>query len=118
MIETPAKEVMGTKEAAKFLGLHPVTMLGLAPTLGRKVGRLWKFTKRRLLEYLEAGEPALQGGATTASSRTAAALGTAISTSAPGRTPDASSAVAARPTERKRGNGAPGSRTRPGGRHV
>ncbi len=50
------KEVLTAEEAAEFLGFNPVTVrqkarLGEIP--GRKVGKEWRFSRRRLLEWLE-----------------------------------------------------------------
>jgi excisionase family DNA binding protein len=53
------KEVLTAEEAADFLGFNPVTVrqkarLGEIP--GRKIGKEWRFSRRRLLEWLEEGD--------------------------------------------------------------
>jgi excisionase family DNA binding protein len=53
------KEVLTAEEAAEFLGFNPVTIrlkarAGEIP--GRKVGKEWRFSRRRLLEWLEEGD--------------------------------------------------------------
>jgi excisionase family DNA binding protein len=55
-MEARHKEVLTAEEAADFLGFNPVTVrqkarLGEIP--GRKVGKEWRFSRRRLLEWLE-----------------------------------------------------------------
>jgi excisionase family DNA binding protein len=55
-METRQKEVLTAEEAAEFLGFNPVTVRlkarsGEIP--GRKVGKEWRFSRRRLLEWLE-----------------------------------------------------------------
>ena len=58
-METLHKEVLNAEEAAEFLGFNAYTIrqkarLGEIP--GRKVGREWRFSRRRLLEWLEEGD--------------------------------------------------------------
>ena len=58
-MEARHKEVLTAEEAAEFLGFNPVTVrqkarLGEIP--GRKVGKEWRFSRRRLLEWLEEGD--------------------------------------------------------------
>jgi excisionase family DNA binding protein len=55
-VDIQAKEVLNADEAAEFLGFNPYTIrekarLGEIP--GRKIGREWRFSRRRLLEWLE-----------------------------------------------------------------
>jgi excisionase family DNA binding protein len=55
-MEARHKEVLTAEEAAEFLGFNPVTVrqkarLGEIP--GRKVGKEWRFSRRRLLEWVE-----------------------------------------------------------------
>jgi excisionase family DNA binding protein len=57
-VDIQAKEVLNADEAAEFLGFNPYTIrekarLGEIP--GRKIGREWRFSRRQLLEWLEAG---------------------------------------------------------------
>jgi excisionase family DNA binding protein len=57
-VEIQQKEVLTAEEAAEFLGFNPVTVrqkarLGEIP--GRKIGKEWRFSRRRLLEWLEEG---------------------------------------------------------------
>jgi excisionase family DNA binding protein len=56
MADMRNKEVLNAEEAAEFLGFNPYTIrekarLGEIP--GRKIGREWRFSRRRLLEWLE-----------------------------------------------------------------
>jgi excisionase family DNA binding protein len=58
-METRQKEVLTAEEAAEFLAFNPVTVRlkarsGEIP--GRKVGKEWRFSRRRLLEWLEEGD--------------------------------------------------------------
>ncbi len=53
------KEVLNVEEAAEFLGFAPYTIRekareGQIP--GRKIGGEWRFSRRRLLEWLEEGD--------------------------------------------------------------
>ena len=53
-----SKEVLSAEEAAEFLGFRVYTIrekarAGEIP--GRKVGKEWRFSRRRLLEWLEEG---------------------------------------------------------------
>jgi excisionase family DNA binding protein len=55
-MDTQHKEVLTAEEAAEFLGFNPVTIrlkarAGEIP--GRKIGKEWRFSRRRLLEWLE-----------------------------------------------------------------
>jgi len=55
-MEARQKEVLTAEEAAEFLGFNPVTVrqkarLGEIP--GRKIGKEWRFSRRRLLAWLE-----------------------------------------------------------------
>lgn len=57
-VDVQTKEVLNAEEAAEFLGFNPYTIrekarLGELP--GRKIGREWRFSRRRLLEWLEEG---------------------------------------------------------------
>lgn len=57
-MDVRTKEVLNAEEAAEFLGFNPYTIrekarLGELP--GRKIGREWRFSRRRLLEWLEEG---------------------------------------------------------------
>jgi excisionase family DNA binding protein len=52
------KEVLNVEEAAEFLGFAPYTIRekardGQIP--GRKIGGEWRFSRRRLLEWVEEG---------------------------------------------------------------
>ncbi len=54
-----SKEVLSAEEAAEFLGFRVYTIrekarAGEIP--GRKVGKEWRFSRRRLLEWLEEGD--------------------------------------------------------------
>jgi excisionase family DNA binding protein len=56
MADVRTKDVLNAEEAAEFLGFNPYTIrekarLGEIP--GRKIGREWRFSRRRLLEWLE-----------------------------------------------------------------
>jgi excisionase family DNA binding protein len=56
MVDVRTKDVLNAEEAAEFLGFNPYTIrekarLGEIP--GRKVGREWRFSRRRLLEWIE-----------------------------------------------------------------
>jgi excisionase family DNA binding protein len=56
MADARTKDVLNAEEAAEFLGFNPYTIrekarLGEIP--GRKVGREWRFSRRRLLEWIE-----------------------------------------------------------------
>jgi excisionase family DNA binding protein len=56
MADVQTKDVLNAEEAAQFLGFNPYTIrekarLGEIP--GRKIGREWRFSRRRLLEWLE-----------------------------------------------------------------
>jgi excisionase family DNA binding protein len=56
MADVQTKDVLNAEEAAEFLGFNPYTIrekarLGEIP--GRKIGREWRFSRRRLLEWLE-----------------------------------------------------------------
>jgi excisionase family DNA binding protein len=53
------KEVLNVEEAAEFLGFAPYTIRekardGQIP--GRKIGGEWRFSRRRLLEWIEEGD--------------------------------------------------------------
>ena len=55
-MDMQTKEVLNAEEAAEFLGFNPYTIrekarLGEIP--GRKIGKQWRFSRRRLLEWLE-----------------------------------------------------------------
>ena len=55
MISTPSAASLSIKEAADFLGIHPVTMQALAASgavPGAKIGRAWRFLDIDLVEYL------------------------------------------------------------------
>jgi excisionase family DNA binding protein len=59
IMETREKEVLNVDEAAEYLGFNPVTVRlkarsGEIP--GRKIGREWRFSRRRLLEWIEDGD--------------------------------------------------------------
>ena len=54
-----SKEVLSAEEAAEFLGFRVYTIrekarAGEIP--GRKVGKEWRFSRRRLLEWIEEGD--------------------------------------------------------------
>jgi excisionase family DNA binding protein len=56
MADVQTKDVLNVEEAAEFLGFNPYTIrekarLGEIP--GRKIGREWRFSRRRLLEWIE-----------------------------------------------------------------
>jgi excisionase family DNA binding protein len=58
MANVRTKDVLNAEEAAEFLGFNPYTIrekarLGEIP--GRKIGREWRFSRRRLLEWIEEG---------------------------------------------------------------
>lgn len=56
MPESAEKEVLGADEAARLLGVSPYTVRSLARTgamPGRKVGKEWRFSRAKLLEWLE-----------------------------------------------------------------
>ena len=58
-METLHKEVLNAEEAAEFLGCNVYTIRQMARLVeipGRKVGREWRFSRRRLLEWLEEGD--------------------------------------------------------------
>jgi len=57
-------EILTTHEAAALLSMHPKTLLrqareGLVPAA--RVGRRWKFSRRQLVEWVEAGGPDYEG---------------------------------------------------------
>jgi excisionase family DNA binding protein len=59
MANVRTKDVLNAEEAAEFLGFNPYTIrekarLGEIP--GRKIGREWRFSRRRLLEWIEEGD--------------------------------------------------------------
>lgn len=51
-------DVLTTAQAAAFMKVHPQTMTKLGPSLGTRVGRVWRFSRARLVQYLmgDAGE--------------------------------------------------------------
>ncbi len=56
MADVQTKDVLNAEEAAEFLGFNPYTIrekarLGEIP--GRKIGREWRFSRRKLLEWIE-----------------------------------------------------------------
>jgi excisionase family DNA binding protein len=54
-----SKEVLSAQEAAVFLGFRVYTIREKAAKgeiPGRKVGKEWRFSRRRLLEWLEEGD--------------------------------------------------------------
>jgi excisionase family DNA binding protein len=56
-------EILTTAEAAALLSMHPKTLLrqvreGLVPAA--RVGRRWKFSRRQLLDWVEAGGPSYE----------------------------------------------------------
>ena len=57
---TTKPDILTLDQAAAFLGIHRITMLRHARTLGRKVGRVWRFSRARLLAYIEGRGPALK----------------------------------------------------------
>ena len=56
----PEADILTLDEAAAFVGVHRITMMRHARTLGRKVGRVWRFSRARLLAYIEGRGPALK----------------------------------------------------------
>ena len=64
-MDTAAREVLNAEQAAEFLGFNPYTVrekarLGEIP--GRKVGREWRFSRERLLEWLREGDASKNRG--------------------------------------------------------
>jgi hypothetical protein len=58
-----ADDVLDMKGAAALLKLHVVTLGRLAPKLGlgRKIGRRWRFSRAKLIAYVEGGEQPIKG---------------------------------------------------------
>lgn len=59
------RDVLNVEEAAGYLGFSPYTIREKAregEIPGRKIGKEWRFSRRRLLEWLETGDG--QGAAT------------------------------------------------------
>lgn len=57
VITTPTAASLSLDEAASFLGVHPVTLQGLAKSgkvNGAKIGRAWRFLDVDLVAYLRA----------------------------------------------------------------
>ncbi len=59
MGEVREKDVLNVEEAGEFLGFAPYTIRekardGQIP--GRKIGGEWRFSRRRLLEWIEEGD--------------------------------------------------------------
>jgi excisionase family DNA binding protein len=57
--EVREKDVLNVEEAGEFLGFAPYTIRekardGQIP--GRKIGGEWRFSRRRLLEWIEEGD--------------------------------------------------------------
>jgi excisionase family DNA binding protein len=53
------RDVLNVEEAAQYLGFSAYTVREKArdgEIPGRKIGKEWRFSRRRLLEWLEAGE--------------------------------------------------------------
>lgn len=56
MSEVRDKDVMNVEETAEFLGFAPYTIREKArdgEIPGRKIGGEWRFSRRRLLEWIE-----------------------------------------------------------------
>jgi excisionase family DNA binding protein len=59
MSEVREKEVLNVEETGKFLGFAPYTIREKArdgEIPGRKIGGEWRFSRRRLLEWIEEGD--------------------------------------------------------------
>jgi len=57
-VPDPLPELLTVKEAAEFLGFHRVTVSRLAHARklpARKIGHEWRFSRRRLMEWIESG---------------------------------------------------------------
>ena len=46
-------EILNSQEASDLLRVNIVTLRALAPKLGRKVGREWRFKRSALMKYLD-----------------------------------------------------------------
>lgn len=103
-------QVLDIFEAASLLRVHPVTMRKLAPKLGRKIGKFWRFSRESLMSHLRGSV----GEINTAYGRTPPAHGAATSPSAAG----ASAFLAGQPFARKRKNGARSSQRKRGAKRV
>ena len=59
MSEVREKEVLNVEENGEFLGFAPYTIREKArdgEIPGRKIGGEWRFSRRRLLEWIEEGD--------------------------------------------------------------
>ena len=57
--EVREKDVLNVEETAEFLGFAPYTIREKArdgEIPGRKIGGEWRFSRRRLLEWIEEGD--------------------------------------------------------------
>ena len=57
-----ADEILTVEQAADFLHLTPPTVRQMACREllpGRRIGKLWRFSRKKLVEFIEAGNPCL-----------------------------------------------------------
>ena len=57
---TSSDEILDVEQAAEFLHLTPPTVRQMAARNllpGRRIGKLWRFSRRKLVEFIEAGNP-------------------------------------------------------------
>lgn len=55
-----ANDILSVEEAAELLRLTPPTVRQMASRNllpGRRLGKLWRFSRRKLVEFIEAGNP-------------------------------------------------------------
>lgn len=79
-------QILDATEAAKLLRVSVRTMRVLAPDLGRKVGKYWRFSRDRLIQHVRgttAGEINTASGKTLPASGGAASLSQANAFAAP-----------------------------------
>ena len=53
-------DILDVEQAAEFLRLTPPTVRQMASRNllpGRRIGKLWRFSRRKLVEFIEAGNP-------------------------------------------------------------
>lgn len=102
-------EILTTKQAADFLRVTPVFLRSIVntttPPLGVKLGRVLRFSRRRLEAHIRG-----EGATPTTFAAPTPASGTAISRSRA----DASGVLRTRANVRRRRNGAPPLRALPG----
>src|ERR1700675_3250494 len=54
--------ILSVEEAAEFLRLTPPTVRQMASRAvlpGRRIGKLWRFSRQQLIDFIEAGNPCL-----------------------------------------------------------